>query len=56
MGTERTVRIYGRGLLQIHSDTNPVLWIRIRIRFGRLDPDPGGPKCPTVKKIQVWKC
>jgi hypothetical protein len=29
---------------------------RIRIHFGRLDPDPGGPKLPTkVKKIQVLK-
>jgi hypothetical protein len=31
-----------------------VSWIRIRIRIGNTDPDPGGPKLPTkVKKIQV---
>ncbi len=30
MGTERTVRIYGRGFFQIHPDTKPVLRIRIQ--------------------------
>jgi hypothetical protein len=34
-----------------------VSWIRIRIRIGNTDPDPGGPKLRIkVKKIQVLKC
>ncbi len=48
-------KIYGRGFLQIHPNKKPVLWIRISIHFGRLDPDPGGPKWPTkVKKLKFW--
>jgi hypothetical protein len=52
-----TGTFYDRGFLQIHPDTKPVVWIRIRIHFGPLDPDPRGPEWPTkVKKSQILMC
>jgi hypothetical protein len=39
------------------ADPDPASLIRIRIRVGNTDSDPGGSKLPTkVKKIQVLKC
>ncbi len=39
--------LWTRPLLRHNLSLQPVFWIRIRIDFDRLDPDPGGQKCPT---------
>ncbi len=43
----KTILAYGGCLLRFKKT---VLWIRIRIDFGRLDPDPGEQKRPHNKE------
>ncbi len=50
-----TVTFYGRGFLQIHPNKKPVWWIRIRIHFSRLGPDPRGPEWQQKwRKLKFW--
>jgi hypothetical protein len=44
-----------KNISQRRQYKNPVLWIRIHIDFGRLDPDPGGKNYPE-KRETVKKC